>query len=163
MIPAPAVAAQVRGLLADELKGVADFVAVLESEQALLVSPVDVDALLELVKSKSELSSRLAQLTEQREKLLTPPGGPRPGRKGMEAWLETLSATDAARTLWGKLMQIAARARTLNETNARLLNVHLQHNQQALAVLMKAANQAVTYGADGQQRTGGGGRFLGSA
>ncbi|MDP2808775.1 MAG: flagellar export chaperone FlgN [Rhodocyclaceae bacterium] len=58
--------------------------------------------------------------------------------------------------------ELAAEARSLNETNGKLIALRMQHNQQALAVLMAAADQAITYGPDGQQRGGGGGRSLGS-
>jgi flagella synthesis protein FlgN len=59
---------------------------------------------------------------------------------------------------------LAATARTLNETNGKLIALRMPHNQQALAILVAAANQAtITYGPDGQQQTGLGGRMLGKA
>lgn len=50
---------------------------------------------------------------------------------------------------------LAAEARTLNETNGKLIALRMQHNQQALSILMAAADPAVTYGPDGQPRASG--------
>lgn len=61
------------------------------------------------------------------------------------------------------LRELAAEARQLNETNGRLIAVHLQRNQQALNVLLAAADHAATYGRDGQQQAGVSGRSLGKA
>lgn len=63
----------------------------------------------------------------------------------------------------GELRELAAQARALNETNGKLIGLHLQHTQQALSVLLAAANQAATYGPDGQQQGGLGSRSLGKA
>jgi flagella synthesis protein FlgN len=80
----------------------------------------------------------------------------------MEAWLATPAGT-AGRESWTKLLILATEARELNQINGQLIALHMQNNQQALAVLMAAANQAMTYGPDGQQRGSGSGRSLGSA
>jgi flagella synthesis protein FlgN len=59
---------------------------------------------------------------------------------------------------------LVAAARTLNEANGKLIALRLQHNQQALNVLLAAANTAAaTYGPDGQQQAGLGSRILGKA
>jgi flagella synthesis protein FlgN len=80
----------------------------------------------------------------------------------MEAWLGGQDGA-GSRDAWNRLRALAAEARSLNDTNGRLIGIHLENNQQALAVLLSAANQAATYGPDGQQKPGGGGRSLGSA
>lgn len=61
------------------------------------------------------------------------------------------------------LRDLASTAQALNETNGRLIALRLQHNQQALNVLLAAANTAATYGPDGQQQPGLGSRILGKA
>jgi flagella synthesis protein FlgN len=61
------------------------------------------------------------------------------------------------------LRALAAEARELNETNGKLIAVHLQRNQQALNVLLAAADNATVYGRDGQPQTGLGSRSLGKA
>ena len=83
------------------------------------------------------------------------------GRDGMEAWLASRASRQQAS--WKELLTLAADARSLNETNGKLINLHLQHNQQALNVLLAAVDKAVTYGPDGQQKSASGGRSLGSA
>lgn len=72
--------------------------------------------------------------------------------------LNQLSASEAA--LYGELVSEAS---ALNEANGKLIALRLQHNQQALNVLMAAANTAATYGPDGQQQSGLGSRILGKA
>lgn len=72
--------------------------------------------------------------------------------------LNRVSADEAK--LWRDL---ASEARTLNEANGKLIALRLQHNRQALNVLMTAADAVATYGPDGQQQAGLGGRILGSA
>lgn len=61
------------------------------------------------------------------------------------------------------LRELAAAAKMLNETNGKLIALRLQHNQQALNVLLAAADSAATYGPDGQQQSGIGSRILGKA
>ena len=58
---------------------------------------------------------------------------------------------------------LVSEASALNEANGKLIALRLQHNQQALNVLMAAANTAATYGPDGQQQSGLGSRILGKA
>lgn len=61
------------------------------------------------------------------------------------------------------LRELAAEAQALNETNGKLIALRIQHNQRALNTLLAAADSAATYGPDGQQTAGLGGRILGSA
>lgn len=61
------------------------------------------------------------------------------------------------------LRELAAEARALNETNGKLIALRLQQNRKALDILLAAADNATTYGPDGQQQTGLGGRILGKA
>ncbi|WP_126444162.1 flagella synthesis protein FlgN [Sulfuricystis multivorans] len=61
------------------------------------------------------------------------------------------------------LRGLATEARELNETNGKLIALHLQRNQQALNVLRAAADNATVYGRDGQPRQGGVSHSLGKA
>lgn len=72
--------------------------------------------------------------------------------------LKGISAEEAHR-----LRELAAEARELNETNGKLIAVHLQRNQQALNILLAAADNVATYGRDGQHRVGISNRSLGKA
>lgn len=72
--------------------------------------------------------------------------------------LNRISASEAA-----QYRDLVSSASALNEANGKLIALRLQHNQQALNVLMAAANATSTYGPDGQQQSSGGGRILGKA
>jgi flagella synthesis protein FlgN len=157
---APATAARLAELLEREVRQVEAFVELLRREQQLLGENA-VDALQALVADKSRAAADLGDLAQGRDRLLADLGLAA-GRAGMEAWVGSANGV-RSQAAWHRLLALAADARSLNETNGRLIDIHLNNNQQALAVLMAAANQAATYGPDGQQKPGGGGRSLGSA
>jgi flagella synthesis protein FlgN len=81
-----------------------------------------------------------------------------PEKTALTERLQTLPSAAAS-----ELRELAALARDLNETNGKLIAVHIQRNQQALNVLLAAAGHAPTYGPDGQQHASLGGRSLGKA
>lgn len=150
-------------LLGVELSTLREFHALLRREQDLLVKN-DADRVRLLADEKSTLAQRLGSLLGQRENVLVAAGFGR-GRSGMDAWL-TAHGEAASMRRWQELLDLATDARALNETNGRLIGTLLQHNQQALAALMTAANQAMTYGPQGVEAGGssiGTGRLLGSA
>lgn len=149
-------------LLKEEIREVEAFMALLKEEQALLAASGDGDALMPLVERKSAYITSLKTLSDRREQLLRG-AGYAAGRAGMEAWLAKLPGNDATLALWQTLMTLAGEVRQINETNGKLIRIHWQHNQAALAALTSAANRATTYGPDGQQNSGGGGRSFGSA
>lgn len=150
-------------LLAGEIREVGGFIELLREEQKLLASAGHADALLPIAERKSEFASKLRAIGEQRERFLASQRC-KPGREGMEAYLAAAPDGDALRTQWQRLVAAAKEARALNETNGKLIAVHWQHNQQALAALMSAADNAVVYGPDGQQTGASAGRrFLSSA
>lgn len=146
-------------LLAAEVNVLEEFVALLRREEAYLIEPVDIDALVGLVGAKNDVASRLAEATASREAHL----GEGDRKQLMADRLRREPAASPARRSWARLLELAAEAQRLNETNGKLIQLHLQHNQSALLALMNAGNQLVPYGADGQQRTRGGNRLLGSA
>lgn len=146
--------------LGEELAKLKEFAALLRREQELLAR-ADVDALLPLIDAKGALSSQLAGFSHAREAALQSLQLPS-GRAGVLAWLEK-SKNPPERKAWEQLLELAATVRALNETNGKLIDLHMQHNQQAFNALMAAANRAMTYGPDGQQQTGLGGRILGTA
>jgi flagella synthesis protein FlgN len=146
--------------LDEEVGKLGEFIAVLQREQELLKKG-DTDALLPLIETKTQLADRLATLARAREEHLVRQGFTN-GRAGMEDWLQRNGNT-AQRQSWQTLLEQAREARDLNEINGRLIGLHMQHNQQAFTALMNATNRAMTYGPDGQQQTGLGGRILGTA
>jgi flagellar biosynthesis protein FlgN len=146
-------------LVERELRRVEAFVALLRQEQSLLETS-NTESLATLAGEKTRLATELTQLCQAREAELTRLGLGI-GKDGMNAWCE---ATDAgSRSRWQGLLKLGAEARSLNEQNGKLITIKLQNNQRALAVLAAAADQATTYGPDGQQQVGTGGRTLGKA
>lgn len=148
-------------LLENEAREAAAFVELLKQEQLMLVDG-NVDGLLPLVEQKSAYTVKLGDLADARERIVNQAGAGS-GRSGMETYLARQPFDPALRSRWEHLLAVAGEAQALNQTNGKLIRLHLAHNQQAMNTLMAAANQATTYGPDGHQRTGGGGRFLGSA
>lgn len=146
--------------LVEEIGRLEAFIALLEREQALLETG-ETEALHPLIEQKNALAGALAEFDRSRERALAQLGLPA-GRAGIEAWLAS-EAGAPYQAKWQRLLELAQRARDLNETNGKLIQLHLSHHQQAFAALMSAANQITTYGPDGQQQGGLGGRILGKA
>lgn len=147
-------------LLIEEAARLRDFLVLLEKEQQALADG-DVERLMPIAAEKTELFGRLAQLGESRGRALAAEGLAA-DRQGMESWLGRHPDQAGAKQDWLALLAMAEKARALNQTNGKLIATRLAHNQQALATLMNAANQASLYGPDGQARPVGGGRSLGS-
>lgn len=150
-------ATKVADLLGEEVRLLGAFVDLLRQEQQSLQQGT-VDALVALAEKKSVMANQLTDLQGQREDLLAAAGLGK-GRAAMDAWLTT--APDR-RPRWQELLRLAEEARNLNELNGKLIGIQMQNNQQALAALLNAGGQFVTYGPDGQQTAGGGGRSFGA-
>ena len=163
--------------LSTERTALLNFTALLEREQGMLVEN-STDQLLELSEQKSSDAISLHKLAETRRNLLrqsvtpasgTPaqasPSSTRPSidlsADAIRAWLKTHSPD--ALSIWQVILDLAERARQLNNTNGELIQMKLRHNQQILTVLSNAVNQANLYGPDGQTSfSPGSGRSLGS-
>jgi flagellar biosynthesis protein FlgN len=150
----------IASLLSQELRTLRSFIELLNTEQRLLTSGA-AEGLAALADEKSRAATTLGQLAASRDRELSRMHLPT-GRAGMDAWV--LSNEGYARNAdWDQLLQLASESRSLNEGNGKLIMLHLRHNQQALSVLMAAADQTATYGPDGHPRQGTPGRSLGSA
>lgn len=146
--------------LKTELSAFRQFLQTLRDEQDALVKG-DTDRLMELARLKTDQVGTLSQLAENRGRLLAA-AGLGPDHKGMEAWLERHdSPSQEIRITWNDLLQLAGTAREISQVNGSMIENRLRHNQQALAVLQSAANQASLYGPDGQTYGLGSGRPLG--
>jgi flagella synthesis protein FlgN len=150
----------IANLLSQELQALRSFVTLLSDEQRLLVSGAP-DGLATLAEEKSRSAATLGRLSTSRDMELSRLHLP-PGRAGMDAWILTDEGAPSKGD-WDQLLQLAAESRRLNDENGKLIRLHLHHNQQALSVLMAAADQTATYGPDGHPRQGTPGRSLGSA
>lgn len=148
--------------IAAESAALQRFIAVLEEEQKLLIGG-DADAVLPLLEKKTALIAELGAAGQQREAALQALGVDI-RKDAMEAWFA--EATADYQTQWQTLLELAQTANRINSTNGQLINTRLQHNQQALSILMNAAGNlgdSSTYGPDGHKTTGSGTRPLGSA
>ncbi|KYC29560.1 hypothetical protein ACY05_01390 [Sterolibacterium denitrificans] len=140
------------------------FVELLQHEQRILTEG-DIDELTPLIEKKGRLADLLTQLAGQRNEILAAAGYPH-DRAGIDIWLERRSPTGEAaqdaRDSWENILALAVQARTLNETNGKLIGIRLQHNQQTLNSLLAAGNRSALYGPDGQPHASGGGRSFGA-
>ncbi|WP_230976214.1 flagella synthesis protein FlgN [Pseudothauera nasutitermitis] len=134
------------------------FIDLLRREEALLLGG-DTDALLTLTQEKISLYHTQQRLHEARMQLLERLGLDSPAA-AIEAFCQDLPET---RRRWDEILRLAADARERNTLNGKLIVERMQHNQGALNILLKAANRPQFYDADGNTRSGGSGRLLGSA
>lgn len=150
-------------LLRDAHDTLGEFLAAIDAERRCL-NDGDGGTLSATTQRKSALASRLADIDTRRDALLGTLALPA-GRRGIEAWLDTLpqGASQAPRRTWLAILERAAKAMRENDVNGRLIAARLQQNQEALGVLLGETGDGGTYGADGQQNTRAGRRPLGSA
>lgn len=150
---------QLLSALTAEHKALSGFVALLESEQKMLVENLT-DQLLELSEKKSADALALNKLAETRRGLLKN-NLPQLGADTIRVWLRTHSPEGLA--VWEKILVLAEQAQQVNQTNGELIQMKLRHNQQALTVLSNAVNKAGVYSRNGQPDfSPGSGRSLGS-
>ena len=154
----PGFAQRLALLIQDERAGLQGFIALLQREEALLVT-TQIDALSALAEKKTALYRALQRLSDDRSLLL--------GRFGQAVtdavirdWLAGLPRVLAR---WDEVLELARSARARNEINGKLILERMAHNQAALSVLLAAADQPPLYDAEGHTRAVGGGRMLGSA
>lgn len=148
-------------LLVEEAAALRGFVSLLEQEQQALVAG-EVDRLLQMAEEKSAGFAHLADLCETRNRALAAESLP-PDRPGIEAWCERHPEFADTRQAWRDLLALTTKAREINRVNGQLIGARLAGNQQALSVLLAAANQAALYGPDGQAQPLGSGRSFGAA
>lgn len=149
-------------LIKTELDAFRAFNQVLQQEQSALTDG-DVDQLLQLVTHKSEVYEKLAELSSQRNKIVSAAGCEN-NASGIAVYFDSIEANPSTRELWGKLLELARETEHINNTNGILINTRLRHNQQTLSVLQNAANPSASlYGPNGQISGGASGRRLDKA
>jgi len=150
--------------LRTELEAFQKFHDLLQSEQSALVSG-NLEDLLGLAQRKSAQVALLGRMADGRNRHLQSATGliDQAGVTAWEARYDPDGRSGAGRA-WGELLALARSAKRLNEENGALINMKLQHNQQALAVLHGVATQTTNlYGPDGQAYNASLGRPLGKA
>lgn len=118
--------------------------------EKIALSRNEIDRLPELAQLKSEKILQLSQLAEQRNLYLAAHSC-LPDQAGMEEWYRRSRGEIGKRLykLWQDMLTQARSVHRLNQENGALIELKLQHNQQALAVIRAAANQNGVYGRDG--------------
>ncbi|MDR2260977.1 MAG: flagellar protein FlgN [Azoarcus sp.] len=145
-------------LIEAEASQLKEFLALLEREEALLISG-DTDRLPALIQEKTGRYRQLQHLHDDRAILLT-----RAGFANDSATLRKLCVR-LPKTLarWDEVLALATQARERNTVNGKLIAERMRHNQGALSALLAAANHPQLYDAAGHSRPTGSGRMLGSA
>ena len=133
-------------------------VDILEQEESLLIAG-ETDALLSLVKEKTEVYHLIQRHHDNRALLLA-----RLGLQNNSGAIRQLCASmPDTLARWDEVVELARQAQARNNINGQLITERMHNNQAALSVLLTAADQPQLYGADGSTRPTGGGRILGSA
>lgn len=136
-----------------------NFIGLLEEEQRILVNGGK-DELPPVTANKTKLLEDLLRLSDQRTSFMKAAGlSFEP--EALSRWISQQNTE--AKALWQQCLDLAKQAKRLNDLNGRLVAERLSGNQQAIHTLMAEANQPATYGPDGQTRSLGQGRTLGSA
>jgi flagella synthesis protein FlgN len=125
----------------------AAFVVVLKAEQQALREGIAADV-ERLAPAKARMADCLAAYTARRLDCLAAMGYPRTAH-GMNDWAEANAANTAAVGAWHMLQQHAGAARTLNDTNGKLIELRLRHCRQALGALERACGLTTLYGPQG--------------
>ena len=154
----PGFAQRLARLIQEERTGLQGFIALLRREEALLIA-TQIDALASLAEEKTALYRTLQRLSDERVVMFA-----RLGAAVNDANIRVVLA-DLPDALGARqeVVSLAAEARERNRVNGQLITERLQNNQQALSVLLAAAEHPQIYGPDGQSRPTSSGRLFGSA
>lgn len=141
--------------LNDECAALRAFVVLLEDEQRTLLGQ-HAEELQPLAEAKTRLADKIAALAATRRNILPQ------GTRDTVDWLKKNAPQGLP--VWHEARKLAAQAHSLNQTNGELIQIKLRYNQQAIAALAGAAQDASAglYGADGQASLPNTTRTLGS-
>ena len=143
----PGFAQRLARLIQEERTGLQGFIALLRREEALLIA-TQIDALASLAEEKTALYRTLQRLSDERVVMFA-----RLGAAVNDANIRVVLADlPDALGAWQEVVSLAAEARERNRVNGQLITERLQNNQQALSVLLAAAEHPQIYGPDGQSR-----------
>ncbi len=153
----PGFPARLAQLIQEERFGLQGFIALLKREEALLVAS-QIDALAALAEEKTGLYRNLQRLSDERVAMFA-----RLGAKVTDENVRiVLAKAPDALTAWNEVVALAGEAKERNRVNGQLITERLQNNQQALSVLLAAAEHPQIYGPDGQSRPTAASRHFGS-
>lgn len=156
------IAERLSAAMAEEIASLRMALGHLQAER-LALEAGDVDSLPVLAARKAEVYGRLAQLGDARKILLGRAGIPDAGKSEIDALFASGNEWARCRQYFADLLKLAREAHELNHANGLLIQTQMRSSQQALAVLMSAAEQASVYGPDGQATARTSRRSFGSA
>lgn len=151
----------IAAIIGREIELVSRFLSVLNEEQKALKRG-DVAALPELISRKTPLVEQLNACENERLEALNLSGATsEPGI--MENWLAQNSSDTDAAVNWKKLLNFASEAKTLNELNSQLADMHLRQTSEILSILTSQPERSALYGSSGQTLPATGSRIVDSA
>lgn len=139
--------AELQDKLREEARLMADFLAVVQQEQEAIQSGT-AEVLDELTPRKLELVTALNGAANGRNQWLSSHGFAE-DKVGVEAALQALPSP-AVKAAWEELKALTTQAKEANSLNGKLLGMWMQHNNQALDILLSASGHSKLYGPDGQ-------------
>lgn len=127
-----------------------DFLLVLQDEAKVLEDGATETALADTTARKNQASEALIAIAQERNSLLQGLGfdADGPGLADAAAAYPTLGPARQA------LLDITEQARLLNESNGRVIDIFLDHNQRTLDTLRRLTGVGDIYDASGRTRAG---------
>jgi flagella synthesis protein FlgN len=144
-----------------EISLISRFLALLLEEQEALTT-VNPDALPKIHDEKYTLVEQLNALEIERSSL-TPGSLASSARERMDLWMVEHPEEKQIAAHWQQLIQLCQDAKQQNFLNARLISLHLEKTNQALAILTRDSSDSVLYGSNGQAAQYMGRRIVDSA
>lgn len=138
---------RVSQLIAEEASALDGLASLLEREHEFLVAN-DVAALDATLRERQRWVARVLRTDDVRRALCQELGAGT-GAQGLERILSWCDPQGTLTAGWKRCAEAAARCRNLNDANAALVGVRLQHVQGRLAALIRGRGEAVTYGRQG--------------
>lgn len=133
--------------LATQQQVLRECIRLMEQEQRLIsTATIDGQQLATVAERKREVLAEIERLETIRTRAQHRLGYPE-GRVGSEKAARDARCFDA----WQALIELAERARQLNELNGRMIKMRMEQNQRILNFLSEAAGQSL-YGPNGQAR-----------
>ncbi|MDB5772388.1 MAG: flagellar protein FlgN [Burkholderia sp.] len=132
----------------EERQAIYSLLELLRQEQTHLID-ANAEGLGKVTEEKSRIAMRMAEMAKRRQAALTDAGFAAT-ESGMQAWIQSPSATTTDRDAWNDLLELALSAKELNRVNGLLISQQIGRNQSALNVLQGHTQGGSFYGPNGQ-------------
>ena len=137
---------QLQDSLERESALVEQFISVLQIESETLIQAKEVNELEAVTREKSRYAGLLAQMDQDRQAQLGKLGF-EPNKAGLDA---AALAYPSLRQASQSLLDLARQASDLNTSNGAIIDIYLQHNQQAIDTLRRLVGVDHLYDASGR-------------